>query len=62
MKKKIKRVKKETTKVVDVVDKRELLISLLKEKTPKLFDREPQGYSSEAMAQLADKIICLLNE
>lgn len=65
----VKNKKVETTKEIVVEtpteivgDKKEVLMSLLKEKVPKLFDRDPQSYSSERMSQLADEIICLLKK
>jgi len=38
---------------------REQLVSLLKVKIPKLFDRDPQSYSNERLNSLVDEIIKL---
>jgi hypothetical protein len=41
---------------------RNSLITLLKNKVPKLFDRDPQGYSIARLNSLVDEIIGLLKK
>ncbi|MFA6077341.1 MAG: hypothetical protein WC735_04695 [Candidatus Paceibacterota bacterium] len=47
-------------KEIVIVPNREQLLSLLKVKVPKLFDRDPQSYSNERLNNLADEIINFL--
>jgi hypothetical protein len=48
---------KTPTKVKE--DKKDKLVKLLQLRTPKLFDREPSGYSLERIRNLADEILGL---